>query len=157
MIQSVFALVICCLCPLAATAGPVTPGDYLCEVKQKAGIRSYHLENSGPPEAYVDSEVPTRFLIRVAEAGGSGGLSVSELPYDGDLRDQHLWQTDSTVLHGTYHGDGFDFRSDEDALFTISSRPDGVAPFYHMGFEYLGGEDTFLSVRWGTCSPADQG
>ena len=47
-----------------------------------------------------------------------------------------------------------DFRADEGFFVlgpTVHSGVDGDLSFYHSGFEWAGGEDRFLSIRWGRC------
>lgn len=132
-------------------------GDYRCTVAEKASIESNHTEGSPPPVAVIEQRLPTRFLIRIA-AGPDNALLLTELPYDGADRDQREWHTPSSVIHGTYSWSGDSFRSDEDgeeAFFalhpTVHSNADGDLSFYHSGFEWAGGEDTYLSIRWGRC------
>lgn len=132
-------------------------GDYRCTVAEKASIESNHTEGSAPPVAVIEERMPTRFTIRIA-AGPDNALQLTELPYDGADRDQREWHTPSSVIHGTYSWSGDSFRSDEDdeeAFFalrpTVHSNVDGNLSFYHSGFEWAGGEDTYLSIRWGRC------
>ena len=80
-----------------------------------------------------------------------------EIQYDGPDRDDSVWHTENSVLHGEYRGDGNLFVAFKDQAFfsfgkaTAHKNSDGDFEFYHSGFEYPGGEDTKLSVRWGRC------
>ena len=135
-------------------------GRYLCTVAEKASIESLHLEDAGPPTAVSQRNVATRFRIEISkqEDGQSDKLSLVELNYDGPDRDPTEWQTRNSVLHSSYVGNGSGFQS-TDAEFegffvlgpTVHSNADGDLAFYHSGFEWAGGEDTYLSIRWGRC------
>jgi len=125
--------------------------DYVCTVEQKAGIGAVHLEGAGAPEAFIATETPTRFAMQIT---GEGQHFVAiETPYSGADRDRYEWHTSNTVLHSAYESDdGQDFVAVEDRAFLrITTMTDGSLRFYHSGFEYPGGEDTNLSVRWGVC------
>lgn len=141
----------------AAQAQDTTNGDYLCTVAEKAGIASIHLEGASPPEAYVEEDLPTRFLIRIADSDNAAGAhSLVELPYGGPDLDQRDYGTPFSVIHETYYGDGVEFAALQApsyfSLFeTVHGNADGDLAFYHLGFEYPGGEDTELAVRWGRC------
>ena len=79
-----------------------------------------------------------------------------EIGYDGADRDATQWQTENSILHAEYRGDGNSFAAIEDQAFltfgkTRHKNSDGDFEFYHAGFEYPGGEDTMLSARWGRC------
>lgn len=135
-------------------------GRYLCTVAEKASIESLHLEDSGPPTAVSQRNVATRFRIEISERedGQSDKLSLVELTYDGPDRDPTEWQTRNSVLHSPYVGRGSGFRSTDaeaEGFFvlgpTVHSNADGDFAFYHSGFEWAGGEDTYLSIRWGRC------
>jgi hypothetical protein len=135
-------------------------GEYLCTVAEKASIESLHLEGAGPPTAVVDDRLPTRFRLGISEGKGANAqeLRLVELPYEGADRDPTEWHTANTVLHSAYVGDGRSFISterDAEDFFvlgpTVHSSVDGDLAFYHSGFEWAGGEDAFLSIRWGRC------
>lgn len=135
--------------------------EYLCTVTEKAGIAALHLEHAGPPEAFVEQELPTRFKIRIsADPTARDRFSLVETDYSGPARDSRDYGTDQTVLHADYSGDGREFISEDDPSFfvffeTARKNEDGEWAFYHSGWEYPGGEDTTLAVRWGRCKPAD--
>lgn len=81
---------------------------------------------------------------------------LTEIAYDGSDRDQAEWEDENSVLHGAYLGDGGVFNADDGPAFltlahTRFPNSDGDLEFYHAGFEYAGGEDEHLSVRWGRC------
>lgn len=81
------------------------------------------------------------------------GFTVTELPYTGQGASQSVWQDENAVLHSIYLGDGYMFTAKEDQAFLrIAEMENGRLWFYHAGFEYPGGEDVALSVRYGTCS-----
>lgn len=128
-------------------------GEYLCTVLEKAGIASIHLEGSGPPQAFIAEETPTRFKMKIAPSVVSADrFTAVELYYDGADRDQRDWHTANSILHSEYSGDGhnFDAKDDQAFLSFYGSESFGYK-FYHAGFEYPGGEDVTLSVRWGGC------
>ena len=147
----------------AQTASPINPetvGEYLCTVAEKASIESIHLEGSGPPSAVAERNLTTRFRIDISKVqiGGQQRLRLDELPFDGANRDSIEWHTANSVLHSSYLGDGESFHTaqkDTEGFFvlgpTVHSSADGDLSFYHSGFEWAGGEDTRLSVRWGRC------
>lgn len=153
-----FTLIVAASALLCANAYAQRPppfaGTYLCTVAQKAGIGRIHTESSGEPEAFI-AEAGNRFRIQVAAE--RGGHTVREIPYDGPDRDQAEWHTANSVLHSDYYGeDGEDSTisalQDQGFLrFGFIDRRTGSLWFYHAGFEYPGGEDTNLSVRYGTC------
>lgn len=132
-------------------------GTYLCTVAQKAGIASQHREGAGPPSAFRYDGPPTRFKMAISPIDDvKAQFRLIELPYDGADRDQAVWQTENSVLHGEYRGDGNSFTASEDQAFfafgkTHQTDNDGDYEFYQAGFEYPGGEDTNLSARWGRC------
>jgi len=151
MKHSAIAIALAALIAANAEASPAS-SDYACEVQQKAGIAGIHLEGSGNPKSFVDTDLPTRFRLRMTATANRKGYILSEQPYDGPDRDLRAYQTENTLLHSTYSGDGVDFRSDEDLGFMrLVKRLDGTLWFYHAGFEYPGGEDTDLSARLGLC------
>ena len=146
-----FAVVVALTCT-TGSAWSADARDYVCTVEQKAGIGAVHLEGAGAPEAFIAAETPTRFSMRIT---GEGQHFVAvETPYSGEGRDRYEWHTSNTVLHSAYDSDdGRDFVAVEDRAFLrLTTMPDGSLRFYHSGFEYPGGEDTNLSVRWGTCA-----
>lgn len=129
-------------------------GQYACTVMQKAGIGGTHLEGATTPRAFI-ANAGHRFRIGVfAERDG---FTVRELPYDGADRDQSEWHTPNSVLHSDYYGDAgeddnISALTDQGFLrFDWADRTTGALWFYHAGFEYPGGEDTNLSVRFGRC------
>ena len=135
-------------------------GRYLCTVAEKASIESSHLDEAGSPAAVSQRNVATRFKIEISERddGQSDKLSLVELPYDGPDRDPTEWQTRNSVLHSSYVERGSGFQSTDveaEGFFvlgpTVHSNADGDFAFYHSGFEWAGGEDTYLSIRWGRC------
>ena len=138
-----------------------TVGEYLCTVAEKASIESNHTEGAGPPAAVAYDTPATRFRIGISkvQSGGQQRLQLDELPFDGAGRDTTDWHTPNSVLHAPYLGDGQSFHAteeDAEAFFvlggpTVHSNADGNLSFYHSGFEWAGGEDTYLSVRWGRC------
>lgn len=141
----------------AATVDAGMIGEYLCTVAEKASIERLHLEGSGPPAASIDTRASTRFKVRISQID-ERTMRLTELPYDGADRDRIEWHTQNSVIHQTYSGDGKSFSStekDAEAFFvigsTVHSNPDGNLEFYHSGFEWAGGEDTSLSIRWGRC------
>ena len=138
-------------------AGPDLVGDYLCTVAEKASIEGNHTEYSPPPKAVIEDRLPTRFRIRIANEERQG-LRVIELPYQGADRDGTEWHTENSVIHSPYSWNGTSFSSTEkgsEAFFvlgpTVHSSDDGNLAFHHSGFEWAGGEDNFLSIRWGRC------
>lgn len=138
-----------------AWAQPPEPGDYLCTVEQRAGISKLHLEDSGPPKAFIDPEPVVKFRMRIERGPG---FVVSELPYDGADANRYAFHTDNAVLHSIYLGDGGYFTAKEDwAFLTLYRNPmTNLVHFWHSGFEYPGGEDTNLAVRTGTCVREDR-
>jgi hypothetical protein len=136
----------------AHARGPA--GDYICTVEQKAGIGALHLEGSGPPRAFVANKPRTRFAIRISPpTAKERRYRMVERPYSGRDRDRHVWHTPNAVLHSAYlSADGEAFVAVEDQAFLqLSPVSSGSFHFYHAGFEYPGGVDANLSVRWGTC------
>lgn len=133
-----------------ATAQEIEAGKYLCTVAQRAGIGMIHLEGADPPSAFVDAGPTVKFRIEVARGPG---YVVTELPYDGPDASGAVWQTDNAILHSAYIGDGWEFTAKEDQAFLRmhqSIEPNTIW-FWHSGFEYPGGVDTKLTVRWGRC------
>lgn len=147
-----FAVSLVLSCSAVTPAFGETLRDYICAVEQKAGIGAAHLEGSGTPQAFVSRETPTRFGMRITREEGRGSHA-AETSYAGPDRDPYEWQTANSVLHGAYSSDdGENFVATEDQAFLrILTARNGTLRFYHAGFEYPGGEDTNLSVRWGTC------
>ena len=141
-------------CTQAASTAADTANIYICTVAEKAGIASNHLENGPPPSAFLGTELATRFKIKIVSENDNSLLM--EIPYDGPDYDVVDYGSPSSVLHDTYRGDGREFKSEDDQSFfslfeTIHSNEDGDLAFYHAGWEYPGGEDTTLAVRWGRC------
>jgi len=133
-------------------------GDYLCTVSEKASISSTHLENAGPPTAVIDKHLPTRFRMRISPVKHpKGKFQLTEINYKGTDFDQMSWHTIKSIFHGPYFGDGSRFVANDetDGVFSISqtrhANKDGDLSFYHSGFEWAGGDDTRLSIRWGRC------
>jgi len=132
-------------------------GAYVCTVKQKASIASRHMAGSGEPKAAIDSDLPKRFSINIKSHNIPFiGLQVDETPYAGSDRDRVEYHTENSVLHSSYSGAGPEFSANQDqGRFWLgkaaTSDSDGDYEFYHSGFEYPGGEDTKLSIRWGYC------
>lgn len=134
---------------LAASAQTVAPGNYLCTVEQRAGVGGNHLEGSGPPTAFVDEAPRLKFRIGITQGPG---FTARELPYDGPEASRYEWQTSNAMLHSAYFGDGYDFSAAEgQAFLRMAAKSDDELWFYHSGFEYAGGEDVSLTVRYGTC------
>jgi hypothetical protein len=135
-----------------AHATPIPPGSYLCTVDQRAGIGRTHLESHPGPEAFVDATPRYRFRISVSERGGR--QRVDEAPYDGPERSNSEWHTPNSTLHAPYFGVDGDLHATEDQGFLrlgVQNPATGRLWFYHAAFEYPGGEDTVISVRYGTC------
>lgn len=134
-----------------ASAQGVDPGVYLCDVLEHATIASSHLEDSGPPEASV-VDAPYRFRILVS--GEAGALRIIEIPYDGPVASRLLWEDENSTLHTAYQGDGRAFLAERGTGFLNFRRDRWGAElqFHHAGYQYAGGEDEHLSVRWGRCS-----
>jgi hypothetical protein len=139
-----------------ATAESVQPGFYICSVEQLASINSAHLEDADPPRAGAGAG-RYRFRISVRAERDGEGLIVEEAPYNGPDRSLSVWEDDNSTLHAPYVGSDYRF----DALgetpgflrFTRDLRWGDDLQFYHAGFEFAGGEDMHLSVRWGRCTP----
>jgi|CXWL01.1.fsa_nt_gi hypothetical protein len=129
-------------------------GQYICTVMQKAGIGGTHLEGAPTPSAFL-ADAGNRFRIGVIAE--RDGFTIRELPYNGADRDRAEWHTPNSVLHSDYYGDA----GEDDTIsalvdqgflrFDSADRATGALWFYHAGFEYPGGEDTNLSVRFGRC------
>lgn len=143
--------------PTTAAQKAIPAGTYLCTVMSRAGIRSIHIEGSGPPKAFAADRDPTRFKMRITpNRNRTRPFRMVEIAYDGPDRDQAEWEDANSVLHSAYLGNGTDFyAADRPAFMTLyRTRPghsDGDIAFYHSGFEYPGGEDENLAVRWGRC------
>ena len=142
-----------------ASTSENTVGDYLCTVAEKASIESIHLEGADPPKATKNFRVPARFKMRITqEKDKKWEFRLVELPYEGADRDPTEWHTRNSVLHSPYVGNGERFSAtekDTEGFFifgrTVHTNDDGAYSFYHTGFEWPGGVDTNLSVRWGRC------
>ncbi len=135
-----------------AAAQAVSAGSYLCSVEQQAHIGSTHLERAGPPETFSSDEV-YRFRLVVTGADGAR-LRIQETPYDGPQRSTAVWEDDNSALHGAYVGDGRAFTAERGPGFLNFGRDRWGAnlQFYHAGFQYAGGEDESVAVRWGRCA-----
>lgn len=144
----------------AAYPQTAAAGVYLCTVVEKAGIAGRHSELAGPPFAQLNKGAPTRFKIQISRMPKSAKrYRLTEIPYVGSDRDQAEWEDENSVLHGLYLGDGSAFNAENGPAFltlaqTHFPNSDGDLEFYHAGFEYAGGEDQHLSVRWGRCRKA---
>lgn len=156
--RSVFLLTCLVLAGGPANAQEALVGEFLCTVAEEAGIASIHLEDAGPPEAYVDEEnLPMRFLIRIEQRDGPvDDFALIELDYDGPDRDMRDYGTPFSVIHETYRGSDGEFRGPQSPSYfslyeTAHANEDGSFAFYQSGFQYPGGEDTELVVRWGRC------
>lgn len=136
-------------------ASALSVGGYVCSVEQYAGIGSVHLEGSGPPAAFTEG-TPYRFRLVVSVGAEAGQLRIVETPYTGPDRSTYQWQDANSTLHAPYVGDGRVFSAEGEPGFLIVG-PDrghpGSLQFYHSGFQYAGGEDESVAVRWGRCSP----
>ena len=133
-----------------AAAQSVQAGAYLCSVEQYAGVGSTHLEGAGPPEAFASSEV-YRFRISATQES-DGRLRIVETPYNGPQRSAMQWEDDNSTLHAAYIGDGRAFEAEEGPGFMSFGRDGGGLQFYHSGFQYAGGDDESVAVRWGRCT-----
>lgn len=149
-----FALIGACLIG-NAQAGITIVGEYACAVHEKAGIASIHLEDSGPPAAYLEHEIQSTFGMKIeATLDERLPYKATETTDRGNNPDGMEYHTQFSVLHSAYLGNGSNFGAAEDQAFLrIYNRKDGGLYFYHAGFEYPGGEDVRLSVRYGECSP----
>ena len=136
-----------------AHAESVPAGSYTCSVEQRAGIGATHLGGDSGPQAFVDAEPAYRFRITLSD--GSEGQRVVEAPYDGPGRSRMEWHTPNSTLHAPYVRDGNVFRATggEVGFLQLSSQgePSGRIRFYLSAFEYPGGEDKVLAVRYGHC------
>lgn len=131
-------------------AGAVSVGSYVCSVEQKASIASTHLEGAGPPLASTDTQA---YRFRIVVAADAGRLRIVEAPYTGADASPYQWEDENSTLHAAYLGDGRAFAEEEGPGFLNFGRNrwgPGLQ-FYHAGYEYGGGEDQSLSVRWGSC------
>ncbi len=140
-----------------ARAEPDLTGNFNCTVHQQAGISSIHLEGADPPRAYEEQDVNTTFGMRIDTSPDSNNPFVaSETEDRGEHPDRAQYHTNYSLLHSAYYGDGFDFTAAEDQGFLrLHHQKNGNIFFYHSGFEYPGGEDVRLSVRFGECETAD--
>jgi hypothetical protein len=81
-------------------------------------------------------------------------LRIVEAPYDGPQRSMAQWEDDNSTLHAAYVGDGRAFKAEEGTGFLNFGRDrwgEGLQ-FFHSGFQYAGGEDESVAVRWGRCA-----
>lgn len=133
-----------------AWAQGIAAGSYLCTVEKRTGVSMTHLEGAPPPDVFVDTSPKMKFRMMVERGPG---YVATELPYDGPDASQLTWQTENAILHGPYYGDGWQFTAKDDQAFLRMH--DSIEPnivwFWHSGFEYAGGEDPNLTVRWGRC------
>lgn len=152
MIAKALAIGFSVVVAAVAHAGDRVGGDYVCSVREKAGIATLHLEDAPPPKAFTDRGTK-RFAIRLSKStAGDKRFSIVEIVYEGPDRDTREYQTPNAVLHSEYVGDGRDFAAVEDQGFLrLIPIDDTRFEFYHSGFEYPGGVDADLSVRWGAC------
>lgn len=132
-------------------------GDYLCTISENAGIASAHTEDSGPPKSFSKNTTLWKFKLRISrDAKDETKYRMIEIPYLGADRNPTDWHTPNSVLHSPYVGNGVEFTALEDQAFvsfhkTIHKNEDGDMSFYHAGFAWAGGEDSFLLARWGRC------
>ena len=134
-----------------ASAQSVRPGAYLCSVEQLAGVGSVHLEGASTPDAFTSDE---RYRFRLIVTQEDGRLRIEEAPYDGPDGSPSQWEDDNSTLHSIYVGDGRAFRAEEGSGFlNFGAARSGVLQFYQSGFQYAGGEDESVAVRWGRCVP----
>lgn len=133
-----------------AWAQAIDPGTYSCTVEKRTGVSMTHLEGSSPPDVFVDTLGKVKFRLKVERGPG---YVVTELPYDGPDASRMTWQTENAILHSPYLGDGWQFTAQEDQAFLRmhESVESNAVWFWHSGFEYAGGEDAHLSLRWGRC------
>lgn len=136
-----------------AEAEKTITGEYACSVHEKAGITSIHLEGADPPTAYLEHDIQSTFGMSIEKtAGGEFSYKVTETPDRGENPDRMDYHTQFSLLHSDYYGDGWDFTAAEDQAFLrLYRHSNGRFFFYHAGFEYPGGEDVRLSVRYGEC------
>lgn len=139
-----------------ASAQLVGSGSYICSVEQLASISSTHLEDADPPVASVDTD-RYRFRITISTERDTDRLIVEEAPYTGPDRSLVQWEDDNSTLHAPYAGDGYRFDAIGDMpgflRFTRDPRWGDDLQFYQSSFQYAGGEDIHLNVRWGRCQP----
>jgi hypothetical protein len=78
---------------------------------------------------------------------------IVETTYNGPDRSNYQWEDDNSTLHSAYVGDGRAFVAEGGPGFMNFARDrwSDALQFYHAGYEYAGGEDEHLSVRWGRC------
>ncbi len=132
-------------------------GDYICTMTEHAGVASSHMEGSGQPKAFHDSSLAWKFKLRVGrDEKNRSKYRMIELPYSGLDREPTDWHTDNSVLHSPYVGNGIEFSALQGQAFvsfhkTVHESEDGDMSFYHSGFAWAGGEDSFLLTRWGRC------
>lgn len=143
-----------CISSTSAGAEVGIVGEYACTVHEKAGVASIHLEDADPPKAYLEHEIQSTFGLKIEKIPDEElSYEVTETEDSGDNPDRTVYHTQHSLLHSAYHGDGSDFTAIEDhAFLRLYRRRNGGLYFYHAGFEYPGGEDVRLSVRYGECS-----
>lgn len=151
----VFAFTVAGTEPMHSQPGLV--GDYLCTIVEKASIGTTHLEGAPPPKAFINDRLLMRFGLRITYDGKDRSTyKMVEIPYEGPDRDLTDWHTENSVLHSVYVGDGTTFKATDSDGFvrfhaTVHSNEDGGFSFSHGGYEWAGGEDGHLSIRWGRC------
>ncbi|VWX60994.1 hypothetical protein [Sphingorhabdus sp. 109] len=150
-----FAMALTVTAPM--NAQPDLVGNYLCTIVEKASIATTHLEGAPPPKAFIDDQLPTRFGLRItSDDENPATYKMAEIRYQGPDLDPIEWHTENSVLHSVYVGDGVTFKASDSEAFvtfhaTVHSNEDGDFSFHHAGFEWAGGEDGHLSIRWGRC------
>lgn len=152
MIAKALTIAVSAVVAAVAHAEDRVGDEYLCSVREKAGIATLHHEDAPPPKAFTD-RATKRFALRLSEpTGGDKRFLIIEIAYEGPDRDKREYQTPNALLHSKYVGDGRNFTAVEDQGFLrLIPINDTRFEFYHSGFEYPGGEDADLSVRWGAC------
>lgn len=133
-----------------AHATPIPAGFYLCEIEERTGIGQTHPEADPGPAAFIDDTPRYRFRIEVRTEDEM--QRVVEAPYNGPERSMAEWQTPNSTLHEPYFGADGVFRAREDMGFlNLGPGRNGRYWLYHSAFEYPGGADVVLSVRYGQC------
>jgi hypothetical protein len=137
----------------AAAAEPILAGAYVCDVEQRVGIGSTHLEGDAGAMGFVDEAPRYRFRMSLSDDGEA--QRAVEAPYDGSDRSQLEWHTPNSTLHAPYVGaDGVLRATGEEIgflhLYADASSASRIR-FYHSAFEYPGGEDTVVALRYGHC------
>ena len=139
-----------------ASARVLSVGTYLCTVEQRAGIGTNHLEGAPPPTAYSG---PQHYRFRISVTAEGDRLRIVETAYTGADRSNAQWEDDNSTLHDAYLGEGDQFSPEHGQGFLDFARNawgEGVQ-FHRAGFEYAGGEDEQVSIRWGRCVKEAEG